>query len=129
MLCIHAIPSTSATLMRKALRSSNTRFLPSAMNSSNLAVNCDIRSRKSLKRKSIAGRESTMEGGIAENVGCATPTDAPKRFGVIVSVDIVLLVCDCRVCVSVTLRRQVNIARLVDLEVTFTHCSPHWEVV
>jgi hypothetical protein len=55
-------PSSSATFMRKALRSSSTRLRPRSMKSSKRWVKAVMRSRRSLKPKSTDGRLSAIEG-------------------------------------------------------------------
>ena len=83
------IPSSSATFMRNALRSSNTLFLPRSINSSKRIVNCAMRSRKSLKPKSMLGRESAIDGALAPYWDCPPENELPKRLGVMVRVAMV----------------------------------------
>ena len=60
------VPCSSATFMRNWLRSSRTRLRPLAMNSSNRSVKRAMRSRSSSKPKFMLGRESAIEGAVAE---------------------------------------------------------------
>lgn len=83
------VPSISATPMRNAFLSSSTRFLPRSMNSSNRTVKCAMRSRRSLKLKSMLGSVSAIEGAmVLEEYGGAAEAPAekeePKRLGVII---------------------------------------------
>lgn len=76
-------PSSSATFMRKALRSSRTRLRPRSMNSSKRWVKAVMRSRRSLKPKSTEGRLSAIEGASVLYGACRAPEkDEPKRLGV-----------------------------------------------
>jgi hypothetical protein len=76
-------PSSSATFMRKALRSSRTRLRPRSMNSSKRWVKAVMRSRRSLKPKSTDGRLSAIEGASVLYGACRVPEkDEPKRLGV-----------------------------------------------
>jgi hypothetical protein len=76
-------PSSSATFMRKALRSSSTRLRPRSMNSSKRWVKAVMRSRRSLKPKSTEGRLSAIEGASVLYGACRAPEkDEPKRLGV-----------------------------------------------
>lgn len=69
--------------MRNALRSSKTLFRPRSMKSSNRVVNCAMRSRRSLKPKSMLGRVSAIEGALALVYGACEPeNELPKRLGV-----------------------------------------------
>jgi hypothetical protein len=77
-----SVPSSSATFMRKALRSSSTRLRPRSMKSSKRCVNWVIRSRRSLKLKSTEGRVSAMEGASVVYCAWEPEKDAPKRLGV-----------------------------------------------
>jgi hypothetical protein len=77
-----SVPSSSATFMRKALRSSSTRLRPRSMKSSKRCVNWVIRSRRSLKPKSTEGRVSAMEGASVVYCAWEPEKDAPKRLGV-----------------------------------------------
>jgi hypothetical protein len=79
---IVGVPSSSATFMRKALRSSRTRLRPRSMKSSKRWVNWVIRSRRSLKPKSMEGRVSAMEGASVLYCACEAEKEAPKRLGV-----------------------------------------------
>jgi hypothetical protein len=88
------IPSSSATFMRKALRSSRTRLRPRSMKSSKRWVNWVMRSRRSLKPKSTEGRLSAIEGASVVYCACEAEKEAPKRLGVAGIAAIVAVVVD-----------------------------------
>jgi len=52
------------------------------MKSSKRTVNCAMRSRSSLKPKSMLGRVSAMEGTLAPYCACETEREEEKREGV-----------------------------------------------
>lgn len=52
--------------MRNWLRSSKTRFLPCSINASNFELNLLMRSRNSSNPKLMLGRESAMDGAVAD---------------------------------------------------------------
>jgi hypothetical protein len=88
-------PSSSATFMRNALRSSSTRLRPRSMNSSKRWVKAVMRSRRSLKPKSTEGRLSAIEGASVLYGACKAPEkDEPKRLGVAGMAAMILECCD-----------------------------------
>lgn len=100
-----AVPSISATFRRNALRSCSTLFLPFSMKSSKRAVKCAMRSRRSLKLKSMLGRVSAMLGAVEEYGTPPPESEEAKRLGVIVVAAIFdgvdgncACVCDTREC-------------------------------